>query len=263
MEDSSNDNFPEVGELVIATVSNIADYGAYVKLDEYYGIEGLLHISEVSSGWVKNIYDHVREGQKLVLKVLRVDKEKGHVDLSLRRVSKREKQEKMAEWKRRKRALSILETAAQKVNLDPRKLVDEVTPIFEDKLGGLYEGLEELVEKGEELAEKLKLPKEWIKAIYDVAKQKIKPQVVSIKGILKLTTTAPDGVEIIKKILIESKSARRFRKAKVDIYTVGAPKYVVEVTAKNYKDAEKVLNEVVSYALKEIKNVGGEGEFKR
>ncbi|MCX8176576.1 MAG: translation initiation factor IF-2 subunit alpha [Candidatus Bathyarchaeota archaeon] len=263
MAESSYDSFPEVGELVVATVSSITDYGAYVKLDEYRNIEGLLHISEISSGWVKNIYDYVREGQKLVLKVLRVDKEKGHVDLSLRRVSKREKQEKMAEWKRKKRALSILEAAAQKVNLDPEKLVNEIVPVFEDKLGGLYEGLEELVEKGEELAEKLKLPSEWVKAIYDVAKQKIKPQAVSIKGILKLTTTAPNGVEIIKKILMESKSVRRFRKARVDIYTIGAPRYVVEVTAKNYKDAEKVLNEVVSYALKEIKSTGGEGEFKR
>ena len=68
--------WPEVGDLVVATVRRIVDYGAYVHLDEY-GKEGLLHISEISSSWVRNIRDHVREGQKVVLKVLRVNPEKG------------------------------------------------------------------------------------------------------------------------------------------------------------------------------------------
>jgi len=56
--------WPEAGELVVATVERIADYGAYVMLDEY-GREGLLHISEISSTWVKNIRDFIRRrGEK-------------------------------------------------------------------------------------------------------------------------------------------------------------------------------------------------------
>ena len=91
--------WPEPGDLVIATVETVADYGAYVKLDEY-DKKGLLHVSEISSSWIRNIRDFVREGQKVVLKVLRVDPEKGHIDLSLRRVTKREKIEKIMIWKR-------------------------------------------------------------------------------------------------------------------------------------------------------------------
>jgi translation initiation factor 2 alpha subunit (eIF-2alpha) len=53
---------PEPGELVVSTVKKIAPYGAYVALDEFNDTEGLLHISEISSRWVKNIRDHVREG---------------------------------------------------------------------------------------------------------------------------------------------------------------------------------------------------------
>jgi len=261
--EESSKGFPEVGELVVGTVARITDYGAYISLDEYGGVEGLLHISEISSGWVKNIEDHIREKQKLVLKVLRVDREKGHIDLSLRRVSKKEKQEKMAEWKKKKKAEAILEAAAQKIGLDPKKFVGEVLPVFEEKFDTVYAGLEEVVEKGEDIAEKVKLPKEWVKAIFEVAQPKIKPPRVKIKGILQLTTTAPDGIDIIKKILVGCKSVKKPRKVKIDIYTVGAPKYMVEIEAKNYKDAEKALQEVVSYALREIKEAGGEGEFKR
>src|SRR4030067_3723450 len=86
--------WPEPGDLVLTSVQRITDYGAYVTLDEYEK-EGLLHVSEGSSGWVRNIREFVREGQKTVLKVLRVDPEKRHVDLSLRRVSRRERREKL------------------------------------------------------------------------------------------------------------------------------------------------------------------------
>ena len=86
--------WPEIGDLVIATIETVTDYGAYAKLDEY-NKRGLLHVSEISSSWIRNIRDFVREGQKMVLKVLRVDLEKGHIDLSLRRVTKREKIEKI------------------------------------------------------------------------------------------------------------------------------------------------------------------------
>ena len=81
-----NESWPEVGDLVVATVQRIVGYGAYVTLDEYEDKEGLLHISEISSSWVRNIRNHVRERQKVVLQVLRVDAAHGQVDLSLRRV---------------------------------------------------------------------------------------------------------------------------------------------------------------------------------
>ncbi len=57
--------WPEIGDLVIATIETVTDYGAYAKLDEY-NKRGLLHVSEISSSWIRNIRDFVREGQKMV-----------------------------------------------------------------------------------------------------------------------------------------------------------------------------------------------------
>src|SRR5450756_455755 len=64
--------WPESGDLVIATIESVMDYGAYANLDEY-SRRGFLHISEISSARIRNVRDFVRENQKMVLKVLRVD----------------------------------------------------------------------------------------------------------------------------------------------------------------------------------------------
>ncbi len=82
--------WPEVDELVISTVKKIVSHGAYVTLDEYSEREGLIHVSEISSSWVRNIRNHVKENQKIVAKVLRVNQSKNQIDLSLRRVNQQQ-----------------------------------------------------------------------------------------------------------------------------------------------------------------------------
>src|SRR5467141_1592084 len=140
---------PEVGDLVVVTVTRVEDYGAYVKLDEFSGIEGLVHISEISTTWVRNIREHARQGQKLVLKVLRVSSQRNQIDLSLRRVTGREKSEKMLEWKKERKAEAILKSAAERMN-KPEEDAEAIKKILLDKFGSLYEPLEESIDNGTE-----------------------------------------------------------------------------------------------------------------
>jgi translation initiation factor 2 subunit 1 len=55
--------WPEVGDLVIANIESVTTYGACAKLGEY-DKQGLLHVSEINSIWMRNIRDFVREDQK-------------------------------------------------------------------------------------------------------------------------------------------------------------------------------------------------------
>src|SRR3989344_5517774 len=81
-------DLPDESEVVICTVKTILKDTIFISLDEYGNKEGLIHISEIAPGRIRNIRDYVKEGKKIVCLVLRVNKEKGHVDLSLRRASK-------------------------------------------------------------------------------------------------------------------------------------------------------------------------------
>ena len=98
------EEWPEEGDLVVCTVQHVKDFVAFVSLDEYNGREGLIPISEIATGWIKYIRDHIREGQKVVCKVLNVDTSRGHIDLSLKDVNEHQRRETIREWKNESKA---------------------------------------------------------------------------------------------------------------------------------------------------------------
>ncbi len=259
--DERKPEWPEVGDLVIATIETVTDYGAYAKLDEY-NKRGLLHVSEISSSWIRNIRDFVREGQKMVLKVLRVDTEKGHIDLSLRRVTKREKIEKILSWKKDRKAEALLREVAEKVGLSDEEVYEKAGVLVEEKYG-LYEGFEKVVKEGTEVLTKIGVPESLAKAFAEVAGERIHVKMVKVKGTLEIRCMKPNGVKIIKDSFLDAKKAEKTKDADVRFYVVAAPKYSVEVLAENYKRAEEVLQKVAQSVVSNVVKAGGQGTFRR
>jgi translation initiation factor 2 subunit 1 len=254
--------WPEQGDLVIVTVQRITDYGAYVTLDEFDGKEGLLHISEVSSGWVRNIREFVREGQKAVLKVLRVNTEKGQVDLSLRRVSKLERREKILSWKRERKADSLVRTISDKLKTSVNEVRTQIGPV-EEKFGGLYEAFERAALEGPDPLVEAGLPKDTATVMSEIAKDKIRPRMVKIKGTVELQCMKPNGIVYVKEALFDAQKVEKPSDAEIRIYTVASPKYAIEVLAEDYKEAEKLLQKASEAAIKAISKAGGVGTFQR
>jgi len=253
--------WPEVGDLVIATIETVTDYGAYAKLDEY-NKRGLLHVSEISSSWIRNIRDFVREGQKVVLKVLRVDLEKGHIDLSLRRVTKRAKIEKIKVWKQDRKAETLLRNVAEKLGLPTEEVYAKAGALIEEKYG-LYEGFEKAVREGPEALTKIGVPENLAKAFTAVAEERIQVKMVKVKGTLEIRCMKPNGVEIIKDAFLNAKKAEKTKDADVRFYVIAAPKYSIEVLAENYKRAEEVLQKVSQSVVSNVVKAGGQGIFRR
>ncbi len=256
-----NPQWPEPGDLVITTIESVMDYGAYANLDEY-NRRGFLHISEISSARIRNVRDFVREKQKMVLKVLRVSVEKGHIDLSLRRVTKRERIEKIKSWKKDRKAEALLHAVAEKVGMPDDEVYQKAGALLAEKYG-LYEGFEKVVKDGVDALTKLNIPEDLAKAIAEVAEERIKIKLVKVKGVLELRCMKPNGVKCIQDALFGAKKSQKGKDAKIEFSVISAPKYGVDVSADNWKRAEEVLKKVSEDVVTNITKAGGTGSFKR
>ncbi|KAF9810192.1 hypothetical protein IEO21_07077 [Rhodonia placenta] len=107
--------YPEVDELVMVQVRQIAEMGAYVKLLEYDNIEGMILLSELSRRRIRSIQKLIRVGRNEVVVVLRVDKEKGYIDLSKRRVSPEDITKCEERYLKSKAVSSIMRHVASKI----------------------------------------------------------------------------------------------------------------------------------------------------
>lgn len=241
---------PDVGEVVFATVTQITPYGAYVSLDEYRGQKGFLHISEISTGWVRNIDRFIKEGQKVVLKVIRVDPDRNEVDLSLRQVTSEEKKQKLIQVKKEAKARGILDLVKKSLSMqDDSKIRDAMLEEF----GSLHDALENIARKGPSALEKLHLDKRYQEALLQTLQERFRLPTVEVKGMLEMYSPRPDGVNIIKESLI--KAIRQMpQDVKVDVTYGGAPRYYVRLTADNFKVAERYLRSLIEAVTKNAGN---------
>ena len=74
----------QTGEIVSGTITGIKDYGAFVQVDEYCG---LIHISEFSDGFVRNINDIVAIGDVVSVEVIEVNEEEKKLKLSYKKAN--------------------------------------------------------------------------------------------------------------------------------------------------------------------------------
>ena len=95
----TKDGFPEINEIVKCSVTKIYGNTTFVQVDEYEK-EGVLTISEIAPGRIRNLRDHVTENKTIVCKVLRVDEKGKRIDVSLRRVPVPVMREKLEQIKK-------------------------------------------------------------------------------------------------------------------------------------------------------------------
>ncbi len=252
-------DWPEAGELVVCTVQNVKDFVAFVHLDEYQGREGLIPISEIARGWIKYIRDHIREGQKVVCKVLNVDTKKGHIDLSLKDVNEHQRREKIREWKNESKALKWIGFAAEAAG-KPEE-TDAIASAIYEEYGELYSAFEEIVQNGKAALKECAISDDIIEALLTIARDNVRIPTVTISGDLYLRTTNADGVNIIRRALRSAQP--KVDDAEIEITYLGAPNYRLKVTATDYKSAEIALDKAANAAIGVLKRAESEGKFTR
>ena len=232
---------PEIGEIVIATIKKTGDHGAYVSLDEYDDIQGFLHISEIAPGWVRKVTKYVKEGDKKVLLVKKIQAERAEIDLSLKQITKEQRKKKLLDVKRFEKEQGILKNIQDKIKLSVEE-IDELEEKLLSKYPSVYDAIIDIGTNNISVVDELKISEKIKEIIQDISK-KIKLPSVEIRGILEMTSSKSDGIEIIRKILLDA--IKDNPNEKIDISYLGAPKYRLSVVAQDFKTAEKTLKPVL------------------
>lgn len=253
--------YPDEGELVVGTVMKVQNFGAFVSLDEYPNREGFIHIAEIATGWVKRIRNHIKEKQKVVCKVMNIDKAKDHVDLSLKRVNEHQKRDKIQEWKNTQKSEKLIEMVAKKVGKAVEQCYKDFGNDIIKKYGSLYAAFEESAYDSKFLI-KEGFNGDWINEFASVAKENISIPFVKIKGYLSVKSWLPDGVNYIRDALSNAEKSE-FEDVDIQVKYIGAPQYMITVRAPDYKVAEDEMKKAIERIKESVKTHYGECEFHR
>lgn len=238
-----NEGLPQEEEFVLCTVTTIQFHSVFVTLDEYGGKTGLVHISEIAPGRIRNIREYVKEGKKIVCKVLSVNREKGHIDLSLRRVNEAQKRQKLNEIKEEQLAEKIIEHLAKQRGDSVIQLYQKIHEKLSPQYPRLFIAFDAVAQSQLDLEKYL--DKKTAKDLTDAIKARIKPPEVRLAGDFILTSYAPNGINLIKEALKQARATTGHPK----IAYKGAGTYHVELKAADYKTAEKMLKETTETTL--------------
>ena len=254
--------FPEEGELVVGTVREVQNFGAFITLEEYKGKEGFCHIREVAPGWVKRIRDYVREQQRVVCKVMGVDAKKGHVDLSIKAVNDHQKREAIQAWKNEQKADKFLEILAERQKTTVEAIMTSYGRKVVEVFGTMFQAFQEAAEYGDEAFKQEGLSGPWVAGFVAFAKENIQATFVDIAGFVDVQSPAPDGVKAVSKALKAAEKSE-FEDVTIEVAYMGAPHYRITVKAPDFKIAEDQLKLAADRAIAVIQKAGGSGAFHR
>ncbi|NVM35201.1 MAG: S1 RNA-binding domain-containing protein [Candidatus Lokiarchaeota archaeon] len=269
----SRSKFPREGEFVVAKVTEVQNQYVYVDLIDFEGLDsemnarGMIHISEISSRWIKNIRNYVRIGQRVVLRVLRVDLSKGHVDLSLRRVNSAQRENRIKEWKYALKYENLLQflTETEGIDITLDKAYELIGFPALEIFDSYQETIENFKENGEEILSNLDGMTDEIKTnLLKIIEENVSISTVSISGKVKLSFTSEDGINQIKESLTEAmKVIKQKETRRININYIAAPFYRLEIVSKDYLDAENILSDALEIIEQKSDKHNGQFEFIR
>jgi len=234
---------PSEGEIVLGKVIKINPNSIFVKLLEY-DAEGMIHISEVSSGWIRDIRHFVKPDQEIVTKVMRSDP----LSLSIKRVNDKQAQQKLKSHRLEQRAEKMLELAAFALGKSLVQAYEEIGWSLQERLGSLYEAFKMAIQRPEQLKKYISDDK-WLNAIRDVAEKSIELKEFSLRAKLFLKSYSPEGLNVIKNVLSKAK------KSKLEVRYIAAPEYLIHYKTTDPKKGKKEFEEKINRLIRNSENI--------
>lgn len=257
------EKYPEVEDVVMVNVRAIAEMGAYVHLLEYNNIEGMILLSELSRRRIRSINKLIRVGKTEPVVVIRVDKEKGYIDLSKRRVSAEDVEKCTERFAKAKAVNSILRHVAELLRYESDEQLEELYQktawYFEEKYkknkASAYDFFKQAVLDPSILAE-CDLDEKTKEVLLGNIKRKLTSQAVKIRADIECACYGYEGIDAVKTAL-KSGLSLSTEELPIKINLIAPPLYVMTTSTPEKQDGLKILNDAIEKIKITINGLGG------
>ena len=215
--------------------------GAYVQLLEYNNIEGMILLSELTRRRIRSVSKLIKVGRVEPVMVLRVDKDKGYIDLSKRRVSPEDVAAGEEKYNKSKMVHSIMRHVSETTGTNLEDLYLHMGWPLYKKFGHAFEAFKHMVTDPDSILNELTKPSEesgqegvMVPAVEDGVKEalikdirrRMTPQPLKIRADVELTCFAYDGVIHIKEAMRAAEKVST-EDCKVKVSLVASPLFVI------------------------------------
>lgn len=254
--------YPAVDDVVMVTVKSIAELGAYVELLEYKNIEGMILLSELSRRRIRSMNKLIRIGNTEPVVVIRVDEEKGYIDLSKRRVSKEDVVKCTEKFSKAKAVNSILRHIGELLGYTEDEqfeaLYKQTAWYLEEKYKNKLNAFDIFKEAvtDESILIECGLNEESRKVLINQLQLKLQPQAVKVRADIRCSCFEYEGIDAVKHSLKEGLSLST-PEIPIKINLIAAPLYVMTTNTTEMTEGVKCLEKAIAKVEEVIKGYGG------
>ena len=256
--------YPEVESVVMVNVRNIADMGAYVSLLEYNNIEGMILLSELSRRRIRSIHKLIRVGRNEVVMVLRVDKEKGYIDLSKRRVSPEDIAACEDRFNKAKAVHGVLRHLAERRKLHLEDLYERIGWPLYKKYGHAFDAFKLAISDDKNAGdpfEDIDIPQDMKDELRNYILRRLAPQPIKIRSDIEVSCFTYEGIDAIREALFAGMALSKDN-AVIKIRLIAPPIYVLSTMTLEKEEGIDNLQEAIDAIRETITAKGGKIDVK-
>ena len=260
-------NFPDFDDTVMVNVRRIEDMGAYVQLLEYDNKEGMILLSELSRRRIRSVNKLIRVGRTECVVVIRVDKDKGYIDLSKRRVYAKDLLQCEERFAKAKAVNSILRHVAEQLGYDQNEQLEDLymrTAWHFDKKEKRKAAAYDIFKKAiadPTVLDECDIDAEVKEKLLEDIRKKLTPQAVKIRADIEVSCFAYEGIEAVKAALGEGKECST-EAMPIKINLIAAPHFVVTTSTLDREGGLAAVQSCLDVIKAAIEKKGGKFAIK-
>lgn len=249
--------FPDPEDCVMVNVRAIAEMGAYVQLLEYNHIEGMILLSELSRRRIRSINKLIRVGRNEAAMVIRVDKDKGYIDLSKRRVSAEEVAKCDERFNKAKAVHSIVKHVSLKMKTPMASLYQRIAWPLYKRFPHAFDAFQAAVADPDSVFRGLDMTDGEKAVVCEYIATRMAPQPLKIRADVQVTCFAYEGIEAVRAALLAGQ-ALSSEAVPIKVQLVAPPLYVMTTTCLDKAAGIAALTDAIAAVKAVIDAKGGQ-----